>query len=172
MDAANFIFRHTRGPLYGYISERGLKELRLPQGDESDDGIYLLHSAGNVLLGKKLHALLDQYFRGVRIGFADIPLDLSAGTKFQRSVWEAARNIPWGATVGYGELARRMGKTAGAARAVGQALGANPVPILVPCHRVLAAGGRLGGFSGGLGWKEELLGLEGAWPAGNAGSGQ
>jgi O-6-methylguanine DNA methyltransferase len=88
------------------------------------------------------------------------PLDLSAGTAFQQRVWNALRKIPCGQTRSYGELARAMGE-AGAARAVGGACGANPVPLLVPCHRVLAANHKLGGFSGGLEWKRLLLAREG-----------
>jgi len=84
------------------------------------------------------------------------PLDLSAGTDFQRAVWEALRRIPPGQTRGYGEVAGEIGSPR-AARAVGQACGANPIPLLIPCHRVLAAGGKLGGFSGGLDWKRLLL---------------
>ena len=84
------------------------------------------------------------------------PLDLSVGTAFQREVWQELRRIPRGETRTYGDIAAAMGRP-GAASAVGQACGANPVPILVPCHRVLAAQGRLGGFSGGLRWKRLLL---------------
>lgn len=91
------------------------------------------------------------------------PLDLSAGTPFQREVWRAMLSIPPGKTMSYGEIARKIG-CPGAARAVGQACGANPIPVLIPCHRVLASGGRLGGFSGGLDWKRRLLGLEGLSP--------
>jgi AraC family transcriptional regulator of adaptative response/methylated-DNA-[protein]-cysteine methyltransferase len=88
------------------------------------------------------------------------PLDES-GTAFQRAVWRALRDIPPGVTRTYAEVTRLVGRSAGAARAVGQACGANPIPVLTPCHRVVAAGGRLGGFSGGLAWKRRLLALEG-----------
>jgi len=87
------------------------------------------------------------------------PLDLSGGTAFQRQVWNQLRKLRSGETSSYGELARRIGKP-GAARAVGGACGANPVPVLVPCHRVLASDGGLGGFSGGLKWKRLLLARE------------
>ncbi len=90
------------------------------------------------------------------------PLDFSCGTPFQQRVWQALRAIPLGATRSYGELARAIG-AAKAARAVGAACGANPVPLLVPCHRVLAANGKLGGFSGGPEWKPRLLRREGSW---------
>lgn len=88
------------------------------------------------------------------------PFDLSAGTEFQQCLWRAMLEIPFGQTRSYGELARRIGQPK-AVRAVGGACGANPIPVLVPCHRVLAAQQRLGGFSCGLNWKVELLTREG-----------
>lgn len=91
------------------------------------------------------------------------PLDLSAGTSFQKVVWCALKNIPAGQARSYGEIARAIGKPK-AMRAVGGACGANPIPVLVPCHRVLAANGKLGGFSGGLDWKRRLLAREGIRP--------
>jgi AraC family transcriptional regulator of adaptative response/methylated-DNA-[protein]-cysteine methyltransferase len=87
------------------------------------------------------------------------PLDLG-GTQFQQRVWQALRNISAGKTKSYGAIARAIGKPK-AVRAVGGACGANPIPVLIPCHRVLAANGKLGGFSGGLGWKRKLLAREG-----------
>lgn len=88
------------------------------------------------------------------------PLDWSGATEFQQAVWTALRGIPPGATQSYGAIAQAIGRP-GAARAVGQACGANPIPVLVPCHRVLAARGRMGGFSGGREWKRRLLAREG-----------
>ena len=87
------------------------------------------------------------------------PLDL-VGTEFQKSVWHALRKISFGKTKSYGEIAVAIGRPK-AVRAVGGACGANPIPVLVPCHRVLAANKKLGGFSGGLDWKRKLLKLEG-----------
>ena len=87
------------------------------------------------------------------------PLDLE-GTEFQKSVWNALRKIPLGKTKSYGEIAAAIGRPK-SVRAVGGACGANPVPVLVPCHRVLAANKKLGGFSGGLDWKRRLLAREG-----------
>ena len=87
------------------------------------------------------------------------PLDLQ-GTPFQRSVWMALQSIPCGETRSYGQIATEIERP-GAVRAVGQACGRNPVPLIVPCHRVLAAGGKIGGFSGGKGWKPLLLAREG-----------
>ena len=88
------------------------------------------------------------------------PMDLSAGSAFQRRVWEVLRTIPRGQTLTYTEVAAAIGRPK-AVRAVGGACGANPIPVLVPCHRVLAAHGGLGGFSGGLEWKRTLLSREG-----------
>jgi O-6-methylguanine DNA methyltransferase len=89
------------------------------------------------------------------------PLDLSVGTDFQRAVWQAMQAIPTGQTRSYGEIARSIGRPK-AVRAVGGACGANPIPVLVPCHRVLAAHQKLGGFSADPEWKRTLLQREGA----------
>lgn len=102
---------------------------------------------------------LEAYFAGTLRAF-EHPLDL-AGTDFQRRVWKALCEIPYGEVISYGQLAERLGKS-GASRAVGSANGANPVPVLVPCHRVIAANGGLGGYSAGLDRKRQLLELEGA----------
>ncbi len=101
---------------------------------------------------------LKAYFGGARVDFPD-SLDMSGGTPFQRRVWRVARKIPYGETRSYGWVARKTGK-ARAARAVGQALSSNPLPIIVPCHRVIAGDGGLGGFSDGLALKRRLLRLE------------
>lgn len=103
---------------------------------------------------------LGAYFGGKLTRF-DLPLDLSAGTPFQQSVWQALRQIPAGSTLSYGDLARQIGQPA-AVRAVGAAVGRNPLSIVVPCHRVLGAGGALTGYAGGLHRKTALLQLEGA----------
>ncbi|CAN5633110.1 methylated-DNA--[protein]-cysteine S-methyltransferase [soil metagenome] len=92
------------------------------------------------------------------------PLDLDGHTSFRRAVWDALLRIPRGEVRSYGEIARALSR--GSPRAVGQAVGANPIPVLVPCHRVVASDGRLGGFSGGLERKVVLLGLEGMHPTG------
>jgi methylated-DNA-[protein]-cysteine S-methyltransferase len=97
---------------------------------------------------------LTEYFAGRRRTFV-LPLSV-AGTEFERRVWEALSGVAYGATVTYGQLARSIGKP-GAARAVGAALGRNPLAVVVPCHRVVATGGGLGGFAGGLARKRLLL---------------
>jgi methylated-DNA-[protein]-cysteine S-methyltransferase len=107
----------------------------------------------------EVRAQLDEYFTGERTTF-DVPLRLE-GTEFQRRVWEALCAIPYGETIDYGELAGRVGNPR-ASRAVGQANGRNPVAIIVPCHRVIAADGTLGGYGGGLDCKTALLDLEAA----------
>ncbi|MCP5089851.1 MAG: methylated-DNA--[protein]-cysteine S-methyltransferase [Gammaproteobacteria bacterium] len=100
---------------------------------------------------------LEEYFTGSRKDF-DLPLRLN-GTEFQVKVLKALQKIPYGETVSYGEIARRIGKPK-AMRAVGAANGRNPIPIVVPCHRVIGSGGDLTGFGGGLDTKEALLRLE------------
>ena len=105
---------------------------------------------------------LDEYFQGRRRRF-DLPLAPS-GTPFQLSTWTALRDIPYGATRSYGEQARAMGQPR-AVRAVGAANGRNPIPIVVPCHRVIGGDGRLTGYAGGLDIKKFLLDLERRQPA-------
>ena len=104
---------------------------------------------------------LGEYFAGSRKRF-DLSL-APQGTAFQKQTWAELGNIPYGQTVSYAELAARTGRP-GAARAVGAAIGRNPLPIVVPCHRVVGATGSLTGFSGGLATKDHLLRLEGALP--------
>lgn len=101
---------------------------------------------------------LNDYFAGQRRDF-DLPL-ASEGTEFQKKVWAQLRKIPYGETVTYGEIAKRLGLATIVSRAVGAANGANPLPIVVPCHRVIGADGRLTGYSSGLDIKRALLLLE------------
>ncbi len=105
-------------------------------------------------------AQLKEYFSGARSHF-DLPLDLQGGTAFQQSVWRELLAIPPGGTTSYGVLSRRIGRPA-AVRAVGAAVGRNPVSIVVPCHRVLGGDGSLTGYAGGIERKSALLQLEGA----------
>ncbi|HEX72489.1 MAG TPA: methylated-DNA--[protein]-cysteine S-methyltransferase [Candidatus Hydrogenedentes bacterium] len=157
LTAANFKFSVPDGAVYGYFSSAGLRTLELRDRDAAPP--LLLHSAPNRAWGHALHGLLEHYFAGASVSFGDISLDLASGTPFQQIVWREAAKIPYGASATYGELARRIGNPR-AARAVGAALGKNPVCIVVPCHRVLAVNGRIGGFSAGLHWKRRLLSLE------------
>lgn len=108
---------------------------------------------------------LDEYFAGTRQTF-ELAIDLSAGTPFQQTIWTALQDIPYGQTISYGELARRVGRL-DRVRAVGAAVGRNPLPIVVPCHRVIAADGKLTGYLGGLHRKQALLDTEHAVASGD-----
>jgi len=103
-------------------------------------------------------AQITAYFRGERTDF-DLPLVVTGGSEFERAVWEQLRLIPYGRTMTYGEVAAAVGER-GAARAVGVACNRNPLPLVVPCHRVMGAGGKLVGFGGGIPAKVALLELE------------
>ncbi len=144
-------------------SNQGLLTLLFPNAiDERDEVIARLAPGSRVAPGTgQNHAAIrqvEEYLAGERRSF-DIPLD-QRGTDFQKSVWRAVYAVPWGETVSYGEIARSIGKPE-AVRAVGAANGANPHPIIVPCHRVIGADGSLTGFGGGLPLKRRLLTLEG-----------
>ena len=106
----------------------------------------------------------QRYFAGQRIDFAATALDLAGIDPFRRTIYDALRAVGWGETVTYGELAKRAGSP-GAAQDVGVAMARNPVPLIIPCHRVLAAGGKLGGFSapGRTEAKQRMLALEGVF---------
>ena len=106
---------------------------------------------------EQIRRQLEAYFRGELHDF-DLPLSMT-GTPFQLEVWKALQGIPYGSTISYAELARRIGNPQ-AVRAVGAANGKNPVPIVVPCHRVIGSSGKLTGYGGGLHIKEALLNLE------------
>lgn len=136
-------------------------EVRADAAWRADDGT---HGDDSAVLAAAREQLGD-YFAGRRRSF-DLPL-APAGTPFQRRVWEALRGLAFGETVSYAELARRAGAP-GAARAIGAANGRNPIPVVVPCHRVIGADGTLTGFGGGVECKEWLLAHEGAWPAARA----
>lgn len=146
----------------GY-SATGLARLNFPPRQKSEEVAEHTNASPAV---RAWHRLTMQAVKAVLAGkdAAELPpLDLSAGTDFQRAVWNAMRKIRSGQTRSYGELAGDIGQPK-AVRAVGGACGANPIPLLVPCHRVLAAGGKIGGFSGGLDWKRKLLEREGVKP--------
>jgi methylated-DNA-[protein]-cysteine S-methyltransferase len=140
------------GPLTLHAGPRGLSGLSFPGRcgplDEADHDPPALAAAARQL---------DEYFAARRTAF-ELPLDLT-GTPFQQRVWAALREIPHGRTVTYTELARAVGRP-DVVRAVAAAVGRTPVPIVVPCHRVLGAGGALTGYGGGLARKQALLDLE------------
>lgn len=106
---------------------------------------------------------IKRYFDGEAVNFDDVPLDLAGVDDFRLSIYAAAKTLKSGETTTYGGLAARAGQ-AGLPRETGQALGSNPIPLIIPCHRILAAGGKIGGFSapGGAVTKEKMLRLEGA----------
>jgi methylated-DNA-[protein]-cysteine S-methyltransferase len=146
------IFESPFGPLTLLVGEHGLRRLYFPGTapalDESD--------GDRQRVGIAIEQL-DQYFAGGRTVF-ELALDYP-GTPFQRSVWNALRGIPYGTTTTYGALARVLGAQP---RAVGAAVGATPIPIIIPCHRVIGSDGSLTGYGGGLDRKRALLDFEAA----------
>lgn len=149
------------GPLFLAADEAGLRaiEFRDNRHPVKRDGEWI--EGDNAVL-RKAAQQLGEYFAAKRRDF-DLPLS-PHGTQFQRSVWKTLATIPYGETISYAELAQRVGKPS-ASRAVGAANGRNPLPIVLPCHRVIGADGSLTGFGGGLPTKQYLLKLEGAVPA-------
>jgi methylated-DNA-[protein]-cysteine S-methyltransferase len=156
------VFNTERGWVAVLGSSRGLVRITLPRPSPEEAQKLLGDDAGRAVPSfhrfTAIICRLRKYFAGSAAEFPD-SLDLGEATAFQRRVWEAARLIPRGQTRSYAWVARQIGRP-GAARAVGQALGRNPLPPIVPCHRVLAGDGGLGGFSGGLELKKYLLSLE------------
>jgi len=152
------------GEFLAHFSAEGLARLDFPTKRERGQAVTLselpvpFRAWAEQTQAALLAALNPAARRNPRLALP--PLDLSRGTKFRLRVWEELRGIPRGEARSYGEIAEELGKCK-AARAVGGACGANPVPVLIPCHRVLAANGGLGGFSGGLEWKRRLLAIEG-----------
>ncbi|MBX3581434.1 MAG: methylated-DNA--[protein]-cysteine S-methyltransferase [Rhizobiaceae bacterium] len=149
-------------------SSKGLARLCLFQNDRGAIERLLERSgaAGHRdALPMWVEALLHDiraYAQGEKINFSEVPVDLAGVDDFRLAIYEAARKLAFGEVTTYGELAKRAGHP-GLPRETGQALGANPVPLVVPCHRILAAGGKIGGFSapGGSTTKERMLALEG-----------
>jgi methylated-DNA-[protein]-cysteine S-methyltransferase len=151
-------------------SERGVVRIQLPEADQERtarrlaDGGAAVEAPPPPWVARAILALV-RHLQGALQDFSDVPLDLTRIAPLPRRVYAAARAIEAGRTTTYGALAARVGAPADA-RAIGQALGANPSPLVVPCHRVVAAGGRLGGFSahGGTATKARLLAIEGLTP--------
>jgi AraC family transcriptional regulator, regulatory protein of adaptative response / methylated-DNA-[protein]-cysteine methyltransferase len=154
------------GQFIARYSKKGLSELNFPTAGparRADRTSPRDVSATSTDLVSCWHRATEAALKNILAGRAAKnlpPLDLSGGTAFQQAVWRELRKISLGKTKSYGEIARAIGK-ARAVRAVGGACGANPIPVLVPCHRVLAANKKLGGFGGGLDWKRKLLAREG-----------
>ncbi|MFJ3900404.1 methylated-DNA--[protein]-cysteine S-methyltransferase [Streptomyces sp. NPDC090025] len=160
------LYAYADGPLgrmllVGHPGEDGrtvLASLSLPGqkgAAEAEDGWTLDPAAFT-----EITTQLGEYFAGRRDRF-DVPC-ATGGTEFQRRVWRALEEIPYGTTVSYGEIARRVGSSGAGVRAVGTAIGRNPLLVVRPCHRVIGADGSLRGYAAGLDRKERLLGLEGA----------
>jgi methylated-DNA-[protein]-cysteine S-methyltransferase len=149
------------GPMLLAATPKGIAGIWFEGQRHMPDTAGWREDANHALL-QEAAAQLDAYFAGQRRRF-DLPLDL-AGTPFQQSVWRALLDIPAGGTLSYSQLGARIGRS-GAPRAVGAAVGRNPASIVVPCHRVLGAGGALTGYAGGLERKSALLQLEGALQA-------
>ncbi|KOV22840.1 MULTISPECIES: methylated-DNA--[protein]-cysteine S-methyltransferase [Streptomyces] len=147
----NVVF-HATGEVRGSALERLASRL----------GAEPVEEPGSPLLAEAIRQV-EAYFAGERRDF-ELPLDWSLISGFHREVLrELATGVPFGSVVGYGDLARRVGQP-GAAQAVGMAMGANPLPVVVPCHRVVESDGGIGGFGGGLEAKRHLLALEGVLP--------
>ena len=150
-------------------NERGIAGVQLPEAGEAETRARMLHrfpAAGETAPPREVQQAVERIVALLRGGagdLAEVALDMDQVPEFHRRVYEVARTIPPGKTLSYGDIAARLGAPR-AARAVGQALGRNPFPIVVPCHRVLAAGGKIGGFSaqGGVMTKRRMLAIEGA----------
>ena len=149
-------------------NEAGVVRFRLPSRDAGAAERLLLRDFDSTAAEpppriEAIIAAARRYFDGEQIDFSDIALDLDAEDDLFRRIYEALRQVPWGNTTTYGALAKAIGGGPMMARDVGQAMGNNPVPLIIPCHRVLAAGGKTGGFSapGGVDTKLHMLKLEG-----------
>ena len=151
--------RTSAGIFVAHYSDQGLAALNFPS--RSTTKTKATRPTGSSI--RSWHALTTRAVKAIVAGKVPgelPPLDVSSGTEFQQRVWEELLWIPCGETRSYGEIARSIRKPK-SVRAVGGACGANPIPLLIPCHRVLAANRKIGGFSGGLDWKKRLLQREG-----------
>jgi methylated-DNA-[protein]-cysteine S-methyltransferase len=148
------VYESPFGPLTLVAGERGVRELRFP-----GRGAPLEEADRDPAPFAEAFDQLEQYFAGERRRF-ELPLDLSAGTALQRQVWGLLQALPYGTTISYGRLAQRAGLPADRVRVAAGAVARTPVPIVIPCHRVIAADGSLTGYLGGLQRKQALLELE------------
>ena len=163
------IFDTEGGPCGIAWTDAGVLRFQLPGEDATTTRRLLLRHLPNAEAGEppatvaKAIAAVRRYFAGEQADFSDVPLDLTNQSDFFRAIYDAARRVHWGETTTYGTLARELGVSPEAARDVGQAMAKNPVALIIPCHRVLAAGGKVGGFSapGGAVSKLKMLALEG-----------
>jgi methylated-DNA-[protein]-cysteine S-methyltransferase len=164
LDVAYDLIESPIGSLFVATTDRGVCEIGFdPEPEAEVERLARLHGARVLRSPRPVQDVrreLDEYFEGRRRDF-DLRVDLTALPTFQQLVLTELQRVPYGDTDTYGGLARRIGNPR-AARAVGGALNRNPVPIVVPCHRVVGASGSLVGYAGGLERKEKLLALEGA----------
>ncbi len=150
-------------------SDAGISRFQLPAPTEAEARRFLLRKSVGAEPGEPTPdiaaavAAIIRYFTGEKTDFSEITLDLRDQDAFFREIYAATRQVGWGETTSYGALAKQLGAGPEAARDVGQAMARNPVALIIPCHRVLAAGGKLGGFSapGGTDSKIRMLALEG-----------
>jgi len=151
------------GPLWIAATDKGIVRISFARSEASFLAEIPSRTRTDLLRSDdRLNAVigsLKEYFSGA-CSTLDLPVDLSTVTPFQRRVLQKTAEVPLGQVITYGELARRIGQP-GASRAVGQALGRNPVPVVIPCHRIIGTGQTLGGYTGGLHIKKTLLQLEG-----------
>jgi methylated-DNA-[protein]-cysteine S-methyltransferase len=164
MKAAEYFYAHYPSPvgrLTLIADDDGLSAVLWENDRPGRVEIHQLRENENHPVLTLARRQLDQYFAGTRVAF-DVPIDLEQGTDFQKAVWSALRNIPYGETRSYGEIAQSIGVPK-SARAVGGANNRNPLPIIVPCHRVIGASGGLTGYAGGVDIKARLLALEGGF---------
>ena len=158
-----YITFNSDGGWLGILSStKGLLRVTLPQHSAQEAhqllGDRANYAAWSPQLFDDLIQRLRIYFSAHKVNFPD-EIDLTGATVFQRDIWEITRLIPYGDTRSYTQIAEQIGRPR-AVRAVGQALARNPLPVIIPCHRVVASNGTLGGFSGGLEMKRYLLNLE------------
>jgi methylated-DNA-[protein]-cysteine S-methyltransferase len=168
--AHHHIFDTAIGPCGVAWNARGLCAVQLPEANRAATERRLAakaESAGAAAPPPSIATVvadIQRYLAGETVDFSAVAVDLAALDPFRQRLYETMRSLTWGETTTYGELAKKLGSTDWeGARDVGEAMGRNPVPVVIPCHRVLAAGGKLGGFSahGGAKTKAKLLALEG-----------
>lgn len=154
LQVISFYTKTALGTIAVSASDKGLRSLALPTRK--------FRGPRPAPPPREFSELIDQlkaYCAGSRVSFSNYDLDLSDATLFQTKVWQVTRSIPYGETRSYRWVAEQIGQPA-ASRAVGQALGKNPLPVIIPCHRVVASDGGVGGYSGGLETKRRLLEME------------
>jgi len=166
---ANFTIQVPFGVLFAEVTAKGVRRLdflgalREPPLKRAEERSHEVSdepmSVAELAVAQRLEAQLAEYFTGVRREF-DVPIDLGGGSEFRRRVWQVVAQIPYGKTLSYADVAAAAGNPS-AYRAAGSACGANPIVILIPCHRVVGSDRRLHGFGGGLDTKAWLLQHEG-----------